>query len=219
MLRWDIINWLIIEYGYEDYLELGSTGRLDNPEHNFNKIIAANKTGVDAKGDPDFKMTTDEFFRQLPPDTKYDIVFIDAEHIAETVTRDIDNSLIHLRDNGAIVLHDCNPPTQQHSVILEEDAPYKIGADGRGYYVWCGTVWRAFVMKRLFNKDLTCRCVDTDWGCGIMQRGQWIPFEGQIYSEDATMEHLTYQLMAANRANYLNLITVDEFKEIYNGTD
>ena len=219
MLRWDIINWLIIEYGYEDYLELGSTGRLDNPEHNFNKIIAANKTGVDAKGDPDFKMTTDEFFRQLPPDTKYDIVFIDAEHIAETVTRDIDNSLIHLRDNGAIVLHDCNPPTQQHSVILEEDAPYKIGADGRGYYVWCGTVWRAFVMKRLYDEGLECRCVDADWGCGIIRKGGWIPYEGRMHSEDAAEQHLTFRAFAKDRDRLLNLITVEQFREIYNGTD
>ena len=217
MQRYDIINWLIEKYGYKDYLELGSTGRADNQKVNFNKITAENKTGVDTKGSPDYKMTTDEFFEQLALDTMYDIVFIDAEHIDTTVIRDIDNSLKHLRGNGAIVLHDCNPPTQQHSVILEEDAPYKTGADGRGYYVWNGTVWRAFVMKRLFNKDLTCRCVDADWGCGIIQRGPWLPFDGQIYSEDATREHLTYQLMALDRANYLNLITVKQFKEIYSG--
>ena len=216
MRRWNVINYLIVKNDYKDYLELGSVGRLDNPKPNFDRIVAPNKTDVDTKGSPIYRMNTDEFFAQISRDTMYDIIFIDAEHIAETVMRDIDNSLKHLRDGGAIVLHDCNPPTMKHSVRYEDDAPYKVGPDGVGYYVWCGTVWKGFVMTRLFNRDVQCRCVDTDWGCGIIQRGEWIPYTGPIYSRDATMEHLTYQLFAENRKEYLNLISVDEFKEIYN---
>jgi len=219
MRRWDVINWLIKKYGYKDYLELGCVGRPDIPMPNFKKIIAPNKAGVDTKGRPTYRMTTDAFFGQLKADIMYDIVFIDAEHIAETVMRDIDNSLRHLREDGTLVLHDCNPPTQAHSVRLEADAPHKVGQDGVGYYVWCGTVWKGFVMTRLFRRDLQCRCVDTDWGCGIIQRGEWLPHDGPEahQAEDAVWEHLTYQLFANNRENLLNLITVEEFKEIYKG--
>jgi len=210
MLRYDIINWLIEKYGYETYLEIGVADR-----ECYDKIKLKLKMGVD----PNFDIklvsadccacTSDEFF-DFPKRLPFDIIFIDGDHHHEQVERDINNSLKHLADGGTIVVHDCNPPTQAHTVEPGVLRP-------AGHYAWCGSTWKAWVKTRLFRKDLVCRCVDADWGCGIIQRGSWVPYEGQMYSEDAVEQHLTFRAFEQDREQLLNLITVDEFKEIYNG--
>jgi hypothetical protein len=57
------------------YLELGVRDNI-----NFDKINAQTKMSVDINGDAMFNGTTDEYFASLTPDTKFNIVFIDACH-------------------------------------------------------------------------------------------------------------------------------------------
>ena len=213
MQRYDIINWLIEKYGYKSDLEIGvAQGEC------YKKVKCEWKEGVDPNPDLNdvviSKMTSDSFFNLIGIQP-YDIIFIDGEHLEAQAMRDITNSLKHLSEGGTIVVHDCNPPLA--NCAAKEPRVFVKHEDGTEHSVWNGTVWKAWVRTRLFNKDLTCRCVDADWGCGIIQRGPWLPFEGQIYSEDATRQHLSYPLMALDRANYLNLITVKQFREIYSG--
>ena len=222
MHRWDIINWLIGKYGYKTYLEIGV-----EKGDCFMRVEYEQQTGVDPdpESPADIHETSDVFFYDLlvdefeigKPHVEYDIIFIDGDHHEGQVIKDINNSLDHLAEGGTIVVHDCNPPTAQHAA--EKPMIFKQRNDGSEYFVWNGTVWKAFVMTRLFRKDLQCRCVDADWGCGIIQRGEWIPYKGQMYSRDATEEHLTFPIFDKRRVEYLNLITPEAFKEIYNGPD
>jgi hypothetical protein len=114
--RTDIINYLLsLNQNDTSYLEIG----VRNPDANFNKIKANKKysvdPGVEFKPNPvDFKMTSDLFFQKLSANEvlsnkiQFDVIFIDGLHLAEQVDRDIENSLKYIKDDGFIVLHDCN---------------------------------------------------------------------------------------------------------------
>lgn len=202
MQRYDIINWLIEKYGYETYLEIGvAEGEC------FEQIRCDLRVGVD----PNVKAKdlwvnpiTSDFFFSCEDGMLYDIIFIDGDHHEAQVLRDINNSLKHLSPGGTIVLHDCNPPTKAHTIEPGVKRP-------AGHYVWNGTVWKAFVKMNLLRTDLVCRCVDTDWGCGIIQRGD-APKPANLPVHD-----IVYEDFDLDRELYLNLITVEEFKEIYAG--
>ncbi|MEO7802885.1 MAG: class I SAM-dependent methyltransferase, partial [Ginsengibacter sp.] len=118
--RHDVINFIAEKINAQNYLEIG----IGNPDNNFNLVRITNKYAVDPGVEfeinlADFKMTSDDFFVQLKEnalditnDIKFDIIFIDGLHLAYQVERDILNSFQVLSDNGLIVLHDCNPPTE-----------------------------------------------------------------------------------------------------------
>lgn len=121
--RFDIINFLLESLNRPTtYLEIG----VRNPDDNFNKINSETKYSVDPgiefeENPVDFKVTSDEFFDGLrkgtflDKDIRFDVIFIDGLHLAEQVDRDITNALEYLTDDGFIVLHDCNPPTEWHA--------------------------------------------------------------------------------------------------------
>lgn len=208
MLRYEIINSLIEENGFKNYLEIG----VSDPRDCFDKIVCQNKDSVDpgvefAENPVKYKMTSDDFFHFLNtnnldkhPDFKWDIIFIDGLHISTQVMKDVFNALHHLSWNGYIVLHDCNPPS---SHLARED-----------YYVngkqepWNGTVWKTIYWLRAHRADISMEVVDTDWGVGIIkkQQSQPIPFDNPFYE---------YNQMSKNRKRDLGLISVNEFKSKY----
>ena len=62
-----------------------------------------------------FTMTSDDFFINYkntlissPPE----VIFIDGLHTFEQTLQDCYNSLNYLAEGGAIILHDCNPPSE-----------------------------------------------------------------------------------------------------------
>lgn len=65
-----------------------------NPEHK------AQKTFINS--------TTDAFFLALEDDSKFDVIFIDADHSYEGARKDFVNSLKHIADDGLIIFHDIN---------------------------------------------------------------------------------------------------------------
>jgi hypothetical protein len=85
------------------YLELGVRNN-----NNFNKIIAKNKFSVDTNGSAMFTGTTDEYFEHIDDSTRFDVVFIDANHDYDFVIKDLIHSSKHC--NEWILLHDCVPP-------------------------------------------------------------------------------------------------------------
>ncbi|MCZ2339079.1 MAG: class I SAM-dependent methyltransferase, partial [Chitinophagales bacterium] len=103
-------------------LEIG----VRNPNDNYNKIMADVKysvdPGVEFKENPvDFKMTSDAFFERLrngehiDRNIRFELIFIDGLHLADQVDRDIEHALAFLKDDGFLVMHDCNPPTEWHA--------------------------------------------------------------------------------------------------------
>lgn len=209
-LRFDVINYLLGTFskGGRNYLEIG----VRNPEHNFNKILAETKysvdPGVEFESNPvDFKMTSDVFFEKLDKGEvlsntiKFDVIFIDGLHLAEQVNRDIENALKFVRDDGFIVLHDCNPPTEYHA---REDYYYELSPARK---FWNGTVWKALYRSR-FNKDISCCCIDSDWGIGIISKGKYF---GDHLKEDFN-PFLEYVIFDQKRQESLNLLSFDALK-------
>jgi len=119
----DIINHLIGSYNYKSYLEIGVQGKVC-----WDQIICADKVGVEPIGemfdDRIKSMNSDQFFDQNVQ--KFDLIFIDGDHDEAQVTKDILNSLRFINDNGAIVLHDAYPPSEDLAVSYR-----------------CGTVFRS----------------------------------------------------------------------------
>ena len=209
MKRWDIINLLIQKYGYKKYLEIGQ-----QKGQCFREINIENKEGLDPKPKGSlgvyckYHMTSDEFFENHVGEKVYDIVFIDGLHIREQVEKDVLNSLNHLSPHGAIVLHDCNPVEEWHQVTSRNSDERRHRRLCRGPNKsgdWNGDVWRAFLDLRMHRNDLYMRTVDTDFGCGIIQRGTQSLYETQMN------DPYTWDFFHNNREQILNLISVEDF--------
>ena len=207
--RTDVINQILSKRINDTvYLEIG----VRNPEDNFHAIKSSLKYSVDPglevkTNKADFKITSDEFFKLLragkilSKDCRFDVIFIDGLHLAEQVDRDIDNALDFLKDDGFVVLHDCNPPTEWHA--RETYSFYSSPADG----AWNGTVWKAF-LKRRFEKSLYSCCIDTDWGVGIISKN--INIGSPTNKVNPFFE---YKELNKYRKEYLNLISFEEFNK------
>lgn len=158
--RWDIINFLIKDKGFEFYLEIGvREGRC------FSQIKSLVKIGVDpkfCKGYANYNMTSDKFF-SLYKAYCFDLVFIDGLHFHEQVIKDVENSLNLLNPNGIILLHDCRP--------LKEEM--QLRKEGRGN----GDVWKAFAYFRKRN-NLEMFTLNTDHGIGVIKKGTQKTYDG-----------------------------------------
>lgn len=194
MKRSDIINYLIRKNNYQTYLEIG----VCLADENFNKISVKYKVGVDPAplgGVANFLGTSDEYFKFIHPDTRFDIVFIDGLHQEDQVLRDIENSLKHLSPNGTIVCHDCLPNNE-----MEQLRDFLYGP-------WTGDVWRALAKLRIGRTDLDIKVLDIDYGCGIIKRGVNVPFR---YDGDG----LSYEFYLRNKKELLNVISINEFMKL-----
>jgi hypothetical protein len=209
--RYDVINFLISSLKRETtYLEIG----VRNPANNFNKINASTKFSVDPglefKENPvDFVLTSDQFFEQLRSgkvlknDIKFDVIFIDGLHTAEQVDRDIKNALEFIKEDGFIVLHDCNPPTESHA---REEHKYEISPAMQN---WNGTTWKGFVKWRQNPAVFSCT-IDTDWGVGIISKTKNVG----SYTKEVN-EYFEYSVFSKNRKEFLNLINFEDFKSFF----
>lgn len=208
--RTTIINYLLsLKKNETLYLEIG----VRNPTQNFDRIEATKKYSVDPGiefilNPVDFKMTSDAFFQKLSNSEilsntiKFDLIFIDGLHLAEQVDKDIKNSLKFIKDDGFIVLHDCNPPSEWHT---REN--YKFWNTPAGGY-WNGTTWKAFFKWRCSDLVNSC-CIDTDWGVGILSKtyalGESIKTNNPFFE---------FAVLEKNRTQSLNLIDFETLKEI-----
>ena len=208
--RTDVINRLLSRFDRPTYyLEVG----VRDPRDNFLKIISKNRYSVDPgleveENLADFKCTSDKFFEGMKQGDwqsltdKFDVIFIDGLHIAEQVDRDIANALEVLSEDGFLVLHDCNPPTQWHA-----REAFNFFRSPAGVH-WNGTTWKAFVKWRK-NKSFYSFCVDTDWGVGVISKhfrmGKALELDTEFYE---------YKLLETKREEVLNLISFENFIQL-----
>jgi hypothetical protein len=207
--RTAIINFLLsLQQNDTTYLEIG----VRNPNDNYNHIKATKKYSVDPgaeyKLNPvDFKLTSDVFFQKLgnneilSNDIRFDVIFVDGLHLAEQVDRDIVNSLNYLKDDGFVVLHDCNPPSEWHA---RENFQYK---HTPAHGLWNGTTWKAFLKWR-FNTNVNACCIDTDWGVGVVSKTH--PIGKAIAPVNPFFE---FSILDQNRKEHLNLVDFETFKK------
>lgn len=194
MMRTELINMLIEKHGYESYLEIG-VNTPAQPGYNWVGVNAKIKHGVDPNVDTTYRMTSDEFFDGHISQC-YDIVFIDGLHLSEQAHRDIIKSLEHLSDGGCVVVHDCNP-TEEITQLRE-----------RASNAWHGDVWRAIVMLRMLEPNLSMCTVDTDEGCCVIRHGSQVTM-----SIPSAVNPYEYSFLEKNRKQALNLVSVEEFVE------
>lgn len=212
--RTDVINFLLGNYSRPTtYLEIG----VRNPADNFTHIKAHRKVSVDPgiefKDNPvDFPLTSDKFFSRLdsgailPEINLFDVIFVDGLHLAEQVDRDINNALRYLAEDGFLVLHDCNPPTEWHA---RERFDYH---GSPAIDAWNGTTWKAFQTRRFDAQLFTC-CIDTDWGVGVISKSCNIG--NNIAPVNPFFE---YAELERNRTAHLNLVSFDHFKKLVKGS-
>lgn len=193
MKRTDIINHFIKKYKYSNYLEIG----VQDYYCNCDKVIALLKHSVDPfpRNKCDYIMTSDQFFEQLDPNFKYDIIFIDGLHLTEQVDKDIENSLKHLESNGTIIVHDCCPIVESHQVRNDHGGE------------WMGDVWKSIAKIRMTNPHLDVCVVNTDFGCGIIRKAKNQQLIPQI--------DLNWYNYTQNYKSLLNLISIEEFYKRY----
>lgn len=164
-----VINWLIQKNQYTHYLEIGCR-RNDC----FARVACRFKVGVDPMSGGTLRMTSDRYFAEHKGET-FDIILIDGLHEHEQVYRDIQNSLLFLREGGVIVLHDCYPLTLESAMY---PCPKQVKFwNGDGYKA----LWR--IRERL---DVDATVLNVDWGVGFIQkkRNTALLTEAQRYVPD-----------------------------------
>lgn len=181
MKRWDILNKLIEENDYKDYLEIGV-----RPKGNFKRINCKNKEGVDSNKPVKYQMTSDKFFSKV--NKKYDLIFIDGLHIDKQCQKDVKNSLEHLKEGGTIVMHDCNPKNKKAQMVPQKQK------------CWNGDVWKTFVRLRCTNPNLEMFTINADHGCGIIKRGKQ-----ELYKKAPLEKCLTWEYFKDNKKELLLL--------------
>lgn len=193
--RWALLNALARRLGARRYLEIGvASGEC------FNRIEVADKTSVDpARNEATVRLTSDEFFRRLGPSDRFDLVFVDGLHERRQVHRDILNAWRHLTPNGAILVHDCSPPTEA-------------SASPRASGLWCGDVYRGWMDARHdLTGEASLACVETDLGCGLVVGAcdALAPVPPPWPREETDLAG--WEFFAQHRAAWLNSISTADF--------
>ena len=189
MVRWDLINRIAAQIGARHYLEIGVQAG-----HTFRRIDIEHRTGVDPdpRSAATIHLPSDTYFERLdasPPEHTFDIIFVDGLHHREQVVRDVNNSLRYLSPGGVIVVHDCDPPTEQS------------GRKAMCAGVWCGDVWRGWIdLRRRLDREMFV--IDTDLGCGVILEGASSPVPPGMADPD-------WPTFAADRDGWLRRIDVD----------
>jgi len=130
------------------------------------------------------------------------VIFIDGLHLADQVDRDIANALNYIKEDGFVVLHDCNPPSEWHA---RENYGYHFTPAGAH---WNGTTWKAFMKWRSDESVYSC-CIDSDWGVGILSKNRVI---GQSFK--GVNPFFKFSELSKTRKEALNLMSFDKFKEL-----
>jgi len=228
MERTDVVQAFIEGRGLETYLEIGiSSG------HTFLRIRAGRKIGVDPeprigslkrlrwwlrnRSNRDsriYHLTSDEFFARhgdLFAEDGLGVAFVDGLHTYEQSLRDVENCLARLDPDGAVLLHDCSPPTAAAAIPARspEEARRTAGAGWGG--MWCGDVYKTILHLRSRRPDLRVCVLDCDRGIGVVQPGG----TGRALTLGAgEIDELGYADLAAHREEWLDLRPPEALDEL-----
>ena len=102
-----LVPWLLQQLQATSFLEIGCQANKLQEALLAHEIPNLRYIGVDPKEGRNRRMTPDEFFASK--NQTFRLIFIDGDHTAEQVYRDIENALFWLEPGGIILLHDCFP--------------------------------------------------------------------------------------------------------------
>ena len=152
-----------------------------------------------------YRMPSDEFFESQSSKllkNGVDVAFVDGLHTHKQSLRDVENCLRFLRDDGIIVVHDCNPVSSAaaYPAISYEEARE---ANPEGWTgEWSGDVWKTIPYLRATRDDLSIFVFDCDCGLGIIRK------KGSPHSLDCDakkIQAMHYGELAKKREHLLNL--------------
>ena len=209
------------------YLEIGvSRGRT------FRRVVATEKLGVDphfqmpmwarrmaeskAQSTQYLQMTSDAFFEQHDDLLRHkgiDVALIDGLHSYEQALRDIENVLRYLRDDGVIIVHDCNPKSASTGLSATSYADFRSRSHW-WQFTWSGDVWKAIVHLRSKRQDIHVAVLDCDFGLGIIRKGS---SESPLSFSTEEISAMNYESLASNRTNLLNLKSPDYLRSFFTG--
>jgi hypothetical protein len=157
-----------------------------------------------------FEMTSNAFFANeaaLLEEHGIDVALIDGLHTYKQVVRDVENALRYLRDDGVIVLHDCNPANASIACPATSYADFRAQHRWRDLLwatrpLWSGDVWKAIVHLRSTRNDLRIAVLKCDSGVGLIRKG--FP-ESRLPYSAAQIEALDYTDLAGDRDRLLSL--------------
>jgi len=153
--RIQLLQKLVDINSYKTYLEIGCDSNVV-----FDNIKISVKEGVDPVRGGTLRITSDEFFSY--DDRKWDLIFIDGLHEYNQVSRDVENALQRLADNGSIVIHDMLPTNEQQAYLTWTVSE------------WLGDVWR-LGFDLMERSDIKFNIFKFDYGCGIITNGSQTP--------------------------------------------
>lgn len=231
MNRLDVIQQIIDRIKAKTYLEIGvKKGKV------FLNVKAKKKIAVDPKikigikrkikfltknfsnfFNEYYEMTSDRFFEKnsylLTKLNGISVTFIDGLHTYEQSLRDIRNCLKFLKEDGIIVMHDCNPLSEAQAFPANspEHAANSCSSNWAGD--WSGDVWKTIAFLRSKQKDLNIFVLDCDHGLGIITRGK---SETPLEFSETDIDQLSYKDLERNRANILNLKNTAYLQEFLN---
>ncbi|MDP4264742.1 MAG: class I SAM-dependent methyltransferase [Bacteroidota bacterium] len=184
-----------------------------DPEFTFGKFkrrkkILKNLSNLNARY---YEMPSDDFFNQhagqLFKDNAVDICLVDGMHEYEYALRDVENTLHYLQQDGVIIMHDCNPQTAAAAISFEEWKNKNYEGN------WNGDVWKTILHLRSLRKDITVFVLDVDYGLGIVCKR---PPEDTLSFTPAQIRNFTYDDLAKNRQQWLNLKPIEYFYRFFN---
>ena len=179
--RTDVIQFLITNFNYKNYLEVGVQYK-----ENWDKIICENKTGVEPNNLHDENIycgTSDDFFSQNK--RTFDIIFIDGNHVYEQVIKDVHNALSVIETGGSIVFHDALPYCKEYTDEYH-----------------CGTVYKALLEARsLFDYDICT--FEGDHGVCVIRK--------DVKGEKIECRDLSWEEFYPRRVELLNVKNAEDF--------
>jgi predicted O-methyltransferase YrrM len=150
-----VLQHLVTSKNYKTYLEIGC-----DKNQVFDKIIVDTKEGVDPNRGGTVRKTSDDFF--AADNRKWDLIFIDGLHAYEQVSRDVENAIARLNDNGTIVIHDMLPVRESQATLVPTEK------------YWLGDVWR-LAFDLIERSDIKFNIFKFDFGCGIITKDSQVP--------------------------------------------
>ena len=230
----DIDRILAARFGYQRYFEIttGTTGLVYGAARRAGfaecrRLVYGRDRHEKSDGLPiDFSSvdneTRDAMARVRAEGLAFDVILVDPHHTYDCSLRDIRDAFGLIGANGALVVHDCDPPDRD------------IAAPEFSFGPWCGVTYKAFIDFVLGNRQLDYFTVDADYGCGVILKrppGSVMKrvrdaIDG-LFTPSADRElarrwracgddyDAAFDLFEAERKRLLNLISPAEFRARY----
>lgn len=219
MRKYEIAQLLARQFGYRSYLEIctATTGftfsQVDKEQFQQYVRLMYSCPPDFSDGEPLDLVTESEsgealFGEVVRSGERFDLVFIDPLHTYASSLRDLVFGLQLVKDDGVVLVHDCNPPNPTCA-----EPEFRPGE-------WCGLTFAAYLDLVLFNRGLHYLTVDTDYGCGVISK-TWRPALLSDPPNNATLAaqwrtldlSQKYSFLAEHRASLLHLVSVEEFRQ------